>query len=45
MRAAHISDRQRLALAYLWVNVQMTNVGYCWLHHGAGRRRSTWYRV
>jgi len=30
-----LSDRQRLALAYLRVNVQMTNADYRRLHHGA----------
>jgi predicted HTH transcriptional regulator len=30
-----LSDRQRLALAYLRVNVQMTNDDYRRLHHGA----------
>ncbi|MGA9349191.1 MAG: hypothetical protein WBW48_10360 [Anaerolineae bacterium] len=29
-----LSDRQRLALAYLRVNVQMTNADYRRLHHG-----------
>jgi ATP-dependent DNA helicase RecG len=30
-----LNDRQRLALAYLRVNVQMTNADYRRLHHGA----------
>lgn len=30
-----LSDRQRLALAYLRMNVQMTNADYRRLHHGA----------